>query len=179
MSVAGLKFGPDHGSNRAPVETRSGAFIYHGDAASYHDWEFRTLLRVELLEAQEAASRTAASDPTDGSGVTNGQGDAEEEFPTTAAPPSKPEPSQSRCDPDRDVMRDRYTLVSKIMEGLQGDAFLIARDMGIAALVADQGLRKLCEEGEGELIVSESQRRSKGVVPHRTSKRWNLFPPIK
>ena len=87
MSVAGLKFGPDHGSNRAPVETRSGAFIYHGDAASYHDWEFRTLLRVELLEAQEAASRTAASDPTDGSGVTNGQGDAEEEFPTTEAPP--------------------------------------------------------------------------------------------
>ena len=98
MSVAGPNFGPDHGSNRAPMETRSGAFIYHGDAASYHDWEFRTLLRVELLEAQEAASRTI-----DGSGVTNGQGDAEEEFPTTEAPPSKPESSQSKkaYDPDR------------------------------------------------------------------------------
>ena len=110
MSVAGLKFGPDRGSNHAPMETRSGAFIYHGDAASYHDWEFRTLLRVELLEAQEAASQTAASDPTDGSGVTtNGQGDAEEELPTTEAPSSKPESSQSKkaYDPDRDVTRNR------------------------------------------------------------------------
>ena len=110
MSVAGPKFGPDHGSNRAPMETRSRAFIYCGDAASYHDWEFCTLLRVELLEAQEAASRTAASDPTDGSsGVTNGQGDAGEEFPTTEAPPSKPESSQSKkaYDPDRDVTRNR------------------------------------------------------------------------
>ena len=93
MSVAGLKFGPDHGSKRAPMESRSGAFIYHGDAAS---------------KAQEAASRTAASGPTDGSGVTNGQ-DAEEEFPTTEAPPSKPESSQSKkaYDPDRDVTRNR------------------------------------------------------------------------
>ena len=86
-----------------------------------------------------------ASDPTDGSGVTNGQGDAEEEFPTTAAPSSEPESSQSKkaYDPDRDVARDRYTLVSKIMEGLRGDAVLIARHMGIAGLVADQGLRNL------------------------------------
>ena len=121
MSVAGLKFGPDRGSNHAPMETRSGAFIYHGDAASYHDWEFRTLLRVELLEAQEAvSSRSAASDPTDGSGVANGQGDAEEEFPTTEAPSSKPESSQSKkaYDPDRDVTRDPHTLVAKIIEGL-------------------------------------------------------------
>ena len=140
--------------------------IYYGDAASYHHWEFRTLLE----QAQEAASRTAASDPTDGSALTNGEGDAEEEFPTTAAPPSKPEPSQSRCDPDRDVMRDRYTLVSKIMEGLQGDAFLIARDMGIAALVADQGLRNLVKkvketafgkaDGKGKNLTLE-QRRAK------------------
>ena len=26
--------------------TRSGAFIYYGDAASFHEWEFRTRLRI-------------------------------------------------------------------------------------------------------------------------------------
>ena len=53
MSVAGLNFGPDRGGNRAPMETRSGGFIQHGDSAAYHDWEFRTLLRVQVLEGQE------------------------------------------------------------------------------------------------------------------------------
>ena len=82
--------------------------------------------------------------------MTNGQGDVEEESPTTEAPPRKPEPSQSQkaYDPDRHVTRDRYTLVSKIMEGLRGDAFLIARDMGIAACpCCRSGLPNLPEHG--------------------------------
>ena len=28
------------------AETRTGAYIYHGDAASFHEWEFRTRLRI-------------------------------------------------------------------------------------------------------------------------------------
>ena len=28
------------------VETRTGAYIYYGDAASSHKWEFRTRLRI-------------------------------------------------------------------------------------------------------------------------------------
>ena len=28
------------------AETRSGAYTYHGDAASFHEWEFRTRLRI-------------------------------------------------------------------------------------------------------------------------------------
>ena len=28
------------------AETRSGAYIYHGDAASFYEWEFRTRLRI-------------------------------------------------------------------------------------------------------------------------------------
>ena len=28
------------------LKTRSGAYIYHGDAASFYEWEFRTRLRV-------------------------------------------------------------------------------------------------------------------------------------
>ena len=28
------------------AETRSGAYIYYGDATSFHKWEFRTRLRI-------------------------------------------------------------------------------------------------------------------------------------
>ena len=28
------------------AETRSGAYIHYGDAASFHEWEFRTRLRI-------------------------------------------------------------------------------------------------------------------------------------
>ena len=159
MSVAGLKFGPDHGSNRAPMETRSGAFIYHGDAASYHDWEFRMLFKVELLEAQEAASRTAASDLTDGSGVTNGRAMQMKSFPQLKHRPVSLNPlNPRRYDPDRDVTRDRYTLVSKIMEGLLEDAFLIARYMGVAALVADHGLRNLVKKVKESVFPAKKPR---------------------
>ena len=41
-------------------ETKSGSYIYHGDAASFHEWEFRTLLRVKGKKGDaytDAASR--------------------------------------------------------------------------------------------------------------------------
>ena len=28
------------------AETRAGAYIYNGDAASFHEWDFRTRLRI-------------------------------------------------------------------------------------------------------------------------------------
>ena len=51
MSVAGLRFGSDRST--APLETKSGSYIYHGDAARYHDWEFRTLLRIKLFDSKK------------------------------------------------------------------------------------------------------------------------------
>ena len=30
------------------AETRTGAYIYYGDAASFHEWEFRTRLRIAV-----------------------------------------------------------------------------------------------------------------------------------
>ena len=33
-----------------PPETRSGSYIYSGDPAYFHDWEFRTLMRLKLYE---------------------------------------------------------------------------------------------------------------------------------
>ena len=36
-----------HNASDNTRETKSGSYIYQGDAASFHEWEFRTLLRVK------------------------------------------------------------------------------------------------------------------------------------
>ena len=47
--------------NHALSETRGGAYIYNGDAATYHDWEFRTRMRMhkssDPYKYSEAMSR--------------------------------------------------------------------------------------------------------------------------
>ena len=78
MSVAGLRFTRTAGQTSTPLETRSGSYIYNGDPAYFHDWEFRTLMRLKLYEdaikakAQKKASRrnsrrspTPQDEPTD------------------------------------------------------------------------------------------------------------------
>ena len=50
MSAAGLRYQPRTGATCTPLETRSGSHIYDGDPASFHDWEFRTLMRLKLYE---------------------------------------------------------------------------------------------------------------------------------
>ena len=79
-AVASVLF--TRGGDRHEV-TKSGSYIYHGDASQYHEWEFRTRLRVK------AAGR----------------------------------------DPERyaDVM-------SKVVDGLRGDAFIIAKEVGLDRL---------------------------------------------
>ncbi|CAK9055782.1 unnamed protein product [Durusdinium trenchii] len=57
MSVNGLRFGADAFSSKGPVETKTGSVIYWGDPQSFHDWEFRVLLKIQILEANEAAAR--------------------------------------------------------------------------------------------------------------------------
>ena len=62
-------------------ETKSGSFIYWGEAANYHEWEFRTRLRV----------------------------------------------SQKKLDAYVDA-------VNKVVEGLRGDAFIVAQEVGLETL---------------------------------------------
>ena len=62
-------------------ETKSGSYVYSGDATNYHEWEFRTKLRMKGKNA--------------------------EQYPEA---------------------------VSKIMEGLRGDAFIIAQEVGLDIL---------------------------------------------
>ena len=51
MSINGLRFSQERHSS-APLETKSGSYICAGDAANFHDWQFRTLLRIRLYEQQ-------------------------------------------------------------------------------------------------------------------------------
>ena len=48
--MAGLRFTRTAGQTSTPLETRSGSYIYNGDPAYVHDWEFRTLRRLKLYE---------------------------------------------------------------------------------------------------------------------------------
>ena len=63
MLVAGFRSGSDRSA--APLETKIGSYIYYGVAAHYHDWEFRTLLRIKLFDSKKevAASPTLSSEP--------------------------------------------------------------------------------------------------------------------
>ena len=70
MSAAGLRFGSDRSA--APSETKSGSYIYFGEAAHYHDWEFPALLRIKLKEvvsSPASKSEPARPDPDDESGI--------------------------------------------------------------------------------------------------------------
>ena len=65
MSVAGLRFTRIAGQTSTPLETRSGSYIYNGDAAYFHDWEFRTLMRLKLYEdAIKAKAQKKRRSPT-------------------------------------------------------------------------------------------------------------------
>ena len=68
--MAGLRFTRSAGQSSTPLEARSGSYIYSGDPAYFHDWEFRTLLRRKLYEdairakAQKKARRNSRRSPT-------------------------------------------------------------------------------------------------------------------
>ena len=63
------------------LETKQGAYIYHGDAGSFHEWEFRTRLRMQGVKDDQYAEH-----------------------------------------------------MSKVVDGLRGDAFVIATQVGLEQL---------------------------------------------
>ena len=67
-----------------------------------------------------------------------------------AAGPPKPKagatsPKASSVKSDKSSIIDRSVLVNKIVEGLRGDAFLLARDLGLETLSRPGGLERLVE----------------------------------
>ena len=114
------------------------------------------LLKIQILEANEAAARagleTAEDEKKERDEFEAGlDEEGYEKFPSTEAPkasgaksPKSSEGATTRSKTiEADIIKDRTNLMSKVMEGLRGDAFLVARDMGINALVADGGMREL------------------------------------
>ena len=52
MTVAGLRF-RNKAYSSTPSVTKNGVFIFDGNPADYHEWEFRTELRIAAHEQQE------------------------------------------------------------------------------------------------------------------------------
>ena len=84
MSIAGLKFQPGTSDRFAgtPQETKSGSYIYWGDAASFHEWKFRTELRISLHDqAQSQQDSVSLSGPADATAPAEPDGEESKELP--------------------------------------------------------------------------------------------------
>ena len=108
MGVAGFRFARTAGQTSTPLETRSGSYIYNGDPAYFHDWEFRTLMRLKLYEdaikakAQKKKGRrnsrrspTPQDEPTDADVGADPPGTVGGDLASLAAAMSRESPSDT------------------------------------------------------------------------------------
>ncbi len=102
------------------METKTRAFIYSGEAAQFHEWEFRTRLRL------------AARDP---------------EFYKEA--------------------------VSKVVEGLGGDAFIVAQEMGFTTLTA--AYDEDAHTGGGDTLIDLMKTMVFPVTTHEAKELFRQF----
>ena len=158
MSINGLRFSQERHSS-APLETKSGSYIYAGDAANFHDWQFRTLLRIRLYE-QKLEETSKSADPVGTTATEPAAEDSQEyaTFPDLSGATQATQPTSAASTPKSGASRkssksgkqktdvDRGPLVNKVIEGLRGDAFSIARDLGLEVLSEPGGLVKLVGE---------------------------------
>ena len=202
MSIAGLKFQPGT-SNRiagSPQEIKPGSYIYWGDAASFHDWKFRTELRIRLHDQAQSQQ-----DPVDGPATATaatasaepGGEPTEEEFPfsgqhvpspkSAASPKTAASPKSDSSQGKQKTPSDRSILVNKIVEGLRGDAVLLARDLGLETLSRPNHLfPRALEEGKelfragqqigGPLSRQPSESMLSYVQRHR--RWWNVLTEL-
>ena len=111
------------------LETKSGSYIYYGDAASFHDWEFRTCLRTRLWKKNNKPKANSwksapSSSPSSNKKQEMPNGGTEDDADLPGFPAVKPE------DEDEVVLTKPgiSTLVNKILEGLRGGAlFFLAK----------------------------------------------------
>ena len=140
MSVAGLKFSADRADRLGgPLETKSGSYIFYGDPASFHDWEFRTRLRIKLFEQEIKDRKKKEEDAEEDEYMIFPDLSGETRHDKKDTTPKSSKSSGASRPPDRSV------LVNKIIEGLRGDAFSIARDVGIDVITAPGGLDLLVQ----------------------------------
>ena len=106
------------GDASTPQETKAGSYIYRGDAAHFHEWEFRTSMRSM-----------------------GKRGDA------------------------------YVDAVSRIVEGLRGDAFIVAQELGKDAL-SDPG----AEARPGTYETEAIEARPSGIEQLIEAMRDKVFP---
>ena len=133
--MAGLRFTRTAGQTSTPLETQSGSYIYNGDPAYFHDWEFGTLMRLKLYEdaikakAQKKArtnsrrSPTPQDEPTDADAEADmpGEGTGGGDLASLAAAMSRESPS----DTSRSSKHGKFSkpsVTSRASHGPKGDA---------------------------------------------------------
>ena len=162
MTVAGLRF-RNKAYSATPTVTKNGVFIFDGNPVDYHEWEFRTELGKVAFERQEKRrkkqEKKSREESFESSGGPEG-GRAERSPHAEARAPAEGEGflgSVPSTDRPAAVTPSEMTYESssddgsvetelRVMEGLRGDAFQKAQDIGIAALSAPGGLRTLIAE---------------------------------
>jgi hypothetical protein len=107
------------GSHPAEI-TKNGSYVFSGDAASYHEWEFRTRLRI----------KAAGDEP-----------------------------------------RFYAEAMSKVVDGLRGEAFVVAKEIGLDKIWEPGNEELSIKSGEDTLI--ETIKRS--VFPQTTYEAKELF----
>ena len=85
MALASLRFRRD--DDHSKITDKHGQYLFDGDAASFHEWQFRVQMKMSATEK-----------------------------------------------------KDRPTLSAKIVDGLRGDAFSIAMDIGPPKILNDGGI---------------------------------------
>ena len=95
--------------------TKSGSYIYYGDASQYHEWEFRTRLRVKAA------------------------GDEEHRYAEA---------------------------MSKVVDGLRGDAFIIAKEVGLEQIWSPGTFAEV-DEADREDYAYDEDADTVHVAPRR------------
>ena len=144
--------------------TKNGVFIYSGTPESLHEWEFRTELRIVACEQRikrdrrerkekKSDSFSSSSKPETGKrerSPKKGREDDLERGPvsdTSSEIPKVKEHESGSEDSDKESEKDQWLDATlRVMEGLRGDAFQRAKDLGVQTLSAPGGLRKLTQE---------------------------------
>ena len=166
MTVAGLRY-RQKVYDAAPTVTKNGSFIYGGSPEDYHEWEFRTQLRIAAQEQRSRKVRkkkkdesfTTSSKPETGKKERTPKG-ASSERGSEHGPRSEgsfdgmegfihedaDERGRDQDGDSEEVDDGRMETVLKVLEGLRGDAFQKAKDLGIAKLGEKNGLQVLIDE---------------------------------
>ena len=190
MSLAGLRYTSHGGSISGPQETKSGSYIYSGNPNGFFEWEFRTKVRVALHKqkhakkksektysspgSQSATPERSQRRPTHATEAGDVSEDDEARFEAFGTPKSESvageeEPALSTAGLDDDGA-EYATLVHKVLEGLRGDAYLTAQDMGLEKLLTPTGIDELISRIRAQVFPLRQQEARElfrvGQLPH-------------